>query len=666
MKKKLVFLCVLGLLYNEELFADQITKQSDRETDFDTIIVTASKQSNKAASSRNVSSNTVSQAKLEAAGVDDTKKLSRVLPGLNIQNSGNLLFPAISLRGISSAQDFYSPAITFYVDGVPQLSTNLVQSLIDVEHVTMMKGPQATLYGRSAQGGIVNISTAKPNNIFRGYIDNGVASRKGYHSRLNLSGPLVEDLFYGSVTLLRQSQPGAFNNPSTGSHRLGGSNENTGNIKFRLAPITAPWEVNFSATEDRTHSTQDTYLDFKNTHSRKLLTSAGSLDPRMHRRTHSQTLNGSYDFGDWLLTASSAWQQLKYERRFPYGPYSAQSSEHWDQNTQEIRAATQGDNRLWDGVFGLYRLDIDESRQTSTTDSSVTSQSLAMYMDGTLHVSQFDLGAGLRVSHDKAKTHYGNNSAWSAGNNSDNQVLGQFSVGYLLTPDWRIYTRVAQGYKAAGFTITPQAGTRAEPFSAEKSINYEIGSRYEIDDFQLQSAVYYTHTKNMQLYSGPMGFQTLQNAGSANAFGIEADAKWLFAPGWAATLNGNLAHSKFASNVTADDYANNRVPFIPKYGAGFSVDGLVATLIGTVMPRITVNVTGPLYFDGSNQLRQGSYSTTDISLGWQANERITVSGYINNIFDRRYRTYGYARGNNAFAQFNEGLTAGVNIKVDLF
>ena len=666
MKRKLIYLSVLGLLYNEELLAEQISKQSDRENDFDTIIVTASKQSNNAASSLNVSTQTISKTKLEAAGVDDTKKLSRVLPGLNIQNSGNLLYPAISLRGISSAQDFYTPAITFYVDGVPQLSTTLIQSLIDVDHISMMKGPQATLYGRSAQGGIVNITTAKPNNLFRGYIDGGIASRNGYQSHFNLSGPLVEDVFYGSVTLLRQSQPGAFNNPSTGSKRLGGSDENTGNIKLRLAPITAPWEINFSATEDSTHSTQDTYLDYRNTRSRKLLTSPGSLDPRMHRHTHSQTLSGSYDFGDWLLTANSAWQQLKYERRFPYGPFSAQSSEHWNQNTQEIRAATQGDNRLWDGVLGLYRLDIDQSRKSSSTNSSVSSQSLATYMDGTLHVSQFDLGAGLRASHDKAKTHFGKNNVWSTGNNSDNQVLGQFSVGYLLTPEWRIYTRVAQGYKSAGFTITPQTGSQAKPFVAEKSINYEIGSHYEIDDFQLQSAVYYTHTKDMQLYSGPMGFQTLKNAGSANAFGIEADAKRFFTTGWVATLNGNLAYSKFASNVTADDYANNRVPFIPKFGAGFSVDGMIATSIGAIMPRIAMNVTGPLYFDGSNQLRQGGYTTTDISLGWQTSERITVSGYINNIFDKRYRTYGYARGNSAFAQFNEGLTAGVNIKVDLF
>ena len=79
MKRKLIYLSVLGLLYNEELLAEQISKQSDRENDFDTIIVTASKQSNNAASSLNVSSNTISQTKLEAAGVDDTKKLSRVI-----------------------------------------------------------------------------------------------------------------------------------------------------------------------------------------------------------------------------------------------------------------------------------------------------------------------------------------------------------------------------------------------------------------------------------------------------------------------------------------------------------------------------------------------------------------------------------------------------------
>lgn len=639
----------------------------DEGQKLDTMVVTSSKQSKNAASSKNISSISVSSTELENAGVNDTKDLSRVLPGLNINNSGNLLFPAISLRGISSAQDFYNPAVSFYVDDVPQLSTNTVQALTDVESVEMLKGPQATLYGSSAEGGIINIKSRKPDENYRGVINGGFASRHGYNGHLYLSGPVIEDNLFASMTLLRQSEPGAFYNPSTGSKRLGGSNENVGNIKVRLAPSTKPWELNFSATEDATDSTQDTYLDFNNPHSRKLLTSPGSIDPYLNRRTHSQTLSGVYDFGSWKVTASSAWQQLHYERGMPYGTLMSESAERWKQNTQEIRASTQGEDRLWDGVFGLYRLEKMVDRD-SGVNSHVNSQSLASYMDGTWHVNpKIDLGAGVRFSNDRSDTNYGRqNAANKDGHDNSNQVLGQLSAGYLLTPDWRVYTRVAQGYKPSGFNVTPQAKDSAEPYSSEKSMNYEIGTRYNTDDVQLQSALYYTHTRDMQLYTGPIGSQTLSNAGSANALGLEANAAWIFTPGWRASWSGNVADAKFASNVTTADYANHSIPFIPKFATAASLDGMIITPAGPIMPSIAINLIGPLYFDGSNQLRQSSYSTTDLRLGWQATERVTLSGYINNIFDKRYRTYAYAQGNSAFAQFNEGLTAGMDLKIELF
>ncbi|WP_312754922.1 TonB-dependent receptor plug domain-containing protein, partial [Escherichia coli] len=90
------------------------------------------------------------------------------LPGLNIEKSGNMLFSTISLRGVSSAQDFYNPAVTLYVDGVPQLSTNTIQALTDVQSVELLRGPQGTLYGKSAQGGIINIVTQQPDSTPRG------------------------------------------------------------------------------------------------------------------------------------------------------------------------------------------------------------------------------------------------------------------------------------------------------------------------------------------------------------------------------------------------------------------------------------------------------------------------------------------------------------------
>ncbi|WP_032265926.1 TonB-dependent receptor, partial [Escherichia coli] len=64
--------------------------------------------------------------------------------------------------------------------------------------------------------------------------------------------------------------------------------------------------------------------------------------------------------------------------------------------------------------------------------------------------------------------------------------------------------------------------------------------------------------------------------------------------------------------------------------------------------------------------RQGTYATLDSSLGWQATERINISVYVDNLFDRRYRTYGYMNGSSDVAQVNMGRTVGINTRIDFF
>mgnify|MGYP000354434355 FL=1 len=183
-------------------------------------------------------------------------------------------------------------------------------------------------------------------------------------------------------------------------------------------------------------------------------------------------------------------------------------------------------------------------------------------------------------------------------------------------------------------------------------------------DVTLQAATFYTHTKDMQLYSGPVGMQTLSNAGKADATGVELEAKWRFAPGWSWDINGNVIRSEFTND--SELYHGNRVPFVPRYGAGSSVNGVIDTRYGALMPRLAVNLVGPHYFDGDNQLRQGTYATLDSSLGWQATERMNISVYVDNLFDRRYRTYGYMNGSSAVAQVNMGRTVGINTRIDFF
>ncbi|MEC5341933.1 siderophore yersiniabactin receptor FyuA [Brenneria populi] len=660
------------------LLLPAIANAQTSQQDESTLVVTASKQSSRSASANNVSSTAVRAPALSDAGVTASGKLPRVLPGINIENSGNMLFSTISLRGVSSAQDFYNPAVTLYVDGVPQLSTNTIQALTDVQSVELLRGPQGTLYGKSAQGGIINIVTQQPDSTPRGYIEGGVSSRDSYRSKFNLSGPIQDGLLYGSVTLLRQVDDGEMINPATGSDDLGGTRASIGNVKLRLAPDDQPWEMGFSASRECTRATQDTYVAWNDIKGRKLSISDGSPDPYMRRCTDSQTLSGKYTTDDWVFNLISAWQQQHYSRTFPSGSLIASMPERWNQDVQELRAATLGDARTVDMVFGLYRQNTRETLNSAydmptgpyLRNSSYTSaETLAAYSDLTWHLTdRFDVGGGVRFSHDKASTQYHGsvlgNLFGDSGKSNDDQVLGQLSAGYMLTDDWRVYTRVAQGYKPSGYNIVPTAGLDAKPFVAEKSINYELGTRYETADVTLQAATFYTHTKDMQLYSGPLGMQTLNNAGKANATGVELEAKWQFAPGWTWHINGNMIRSEFTND--SELYHGNRVPFIPRYGAGSSVNGVIDTRYGALMPRLAVNLVGPHYFDGDNQLRQGTYATLDSSLGWQATERMNISVYIDNLFDRRYRTYGYMNGSSAVAQVNMGRTVGINTRIDFF
>ena len=554
------------------LLLPAIANAQTSQQDESTLVVTASKQSSRSASANNVSSTVVSAPELSDAGVTASDKLPRVLPGLNIENSGNMLFSTISLRGVSSAQDFYNPAVTLYVDGVPQLSTNTIQALTDVQSVELLRGPQGTLYGKSAQGGIINIVTQQPDSTPRGYIEGGVSSRDSYRSKFNLSGPIEDGLLYGSVTLLRQVDDGDMINPATGSDDLGGTRASIGNVKLRLAPDDQPWEMGFAASRECTRATQDAYVGWNDIKGRKLSISDGSPDPYMRRCTDSQTLSGKYTTDDWVFNLISAWQQQHYSRTYPSGSLIVNMPQRWNQDVQELRAATLGDARTVDMVFGLYRQNTREKLNSAydmptmpylSSTGYTTAETLAAYSDLTWHLTdRFDIGGGVRFSHDKSSTQYHGsmlgNPFGDQGKSNDDQVLGQLSAGYMLTDDWRVYTRVAQGYKPSGYNIVPTAGLDAKPFVAEKSINYELGTRYETADVTLQAATFYTHTKDMQLYSGPVGMQTLSNAGKADATGVELEAKWRFAPGWSWDINGNVIRSEFTND--SELYHGNRVP----------------------------------------------------------------------------------------------------------
>lgn len=656
------------------------------------VTVTAAKRS-QASDKLSGSVSVVTSEQLDDAGVRDTGDLARVLPGVQIANGSSLLFPTISLRGVTSAQDFYNPALTFYIDGVPQMPTMAMQTLTDVDRVELLRGPQGTLYGKSAQGGIVDIITRKPDETATGLLDVGVASRDGFHAKGQVSGALVDDLLYGSMTLLSQSQPGNLYNPATGTNHLGGSKSEAGTARLRLAPKGRPWEINLNLAGECTRAYQDTYLPFDDYRRRTIWSSGDAPDPRLRRCSHSESLSGSYETDDWMLTAVSSWQRLHYSDFYAWDVYANWQPERWKQTVQELRLATKPNGRSWDAVIGLYHQQIDQHRDASfaayvpgqiplpVSHGHSQIENLAAYADGTWHLtSKFNLGAGVRVSHDQASTQFSQTATYQAvpgipplfegqGTRQRNHVLGQLSSGYQIRPDLYTYVRIAQGYKPTGFNLAPASAYDATPFGAETSLNYELGVHYEHRDIALQAAVFRTQTKAMQLYTGILGYQTITNAGKSQANGAEFDATWHFAPTWTAGVDGAVTSARFNKFDYSDtvSYTGHRLPFVPRYTAGLHVQGTVVTAVGNFRPGMDVHWVGSQWFDLANTLRQPAYTTIDVRLGWSPTDRVEFTAYAQNLSGRRYRTFAIDSGfSGPIAQANLGRTLGLDMRVNLF
>jgi len=124
----------------------------------------------------------VSAEALEASGIRDVATLSNIAPNVSLDAgtpfSGSDTVLSAYIRGIGQ-NDFafnLDPGVGVYVDGVYLArSVGANTSLLDVERVEILKGPQGTLFGRNTIGGAVSIVTRDPGTdfLFKGSVTGG-------------------------------------------------------------------------------------------------------------------------------------------------------------------------------------------------------------------------------------------------------------------------------------------------------------------------------------------------------------------------------------------------------------------------------------------------------------------------------------------------------------
>ena len=85
------------------------------------------------------------------------------VPGLQVGRAAQT--SAIYIRGIGSGiNKGFEQSAGMYVDGVYQLrSRQFTASLVDLQRVEVLRGPQGILFGKNTIAGAIKVETASPN-----------------------------------------------------------------------------------------------------------------------------------------------------------------------------------------------------------------------------------------------------------------------------------------------------------------------------------------------------------------------------------------------------------------------------------------------------------------------------------------------------------------------
>ncbi len=137
-----------------------------------------------------------SQDSLEKAKIDGGPNLQLAIPNVAF-SKGNFTGFNFQIRGVGSKLVAASgdAGTGIHLNNVPLTASNLFEAeFYDVERVEVLRGPQGTLYGRNATGGVVNVMTAKPVDHFTANIKGELGNFNTQKVRGMLNVPLGDKL----------------------------------------------------------------------------------------------------------------------------------------------------------------------------------------------------------------------------------------------------------------------------------------------------------------------------------------------------------------------------------------------------------------------------------------------------------------------------------------
>lgn len=509
--------------------------------------------------------------------------LTRLTPSLNMQTGIGPADSSFNIRGIGTQGG--SPAqessISTMVDGVVLgSSAQAFMGLLDVQRVEVLRGPQGTLFGKNASGGVIHVVTKDPSDQFSGKVSATYLDRHETRLGFTVAGPLTDSLS-GRIAASGIKDRGYATNVFDGRRTNLQDNWSVrAKLKWNVSNnLTFKWTSDFARIDAR-RGLSTRYLGANNgtalftplpVASRdQLLAEMAPVTPSEENdrinldgeiyddwQSWGHALNVDWQLGEHILSSISSYREFSNIRQpdldaRPVNVLSAVTgvppTTHQHQYSQELRLVAP--ERSWGTyVAGLYYFNQVTDEKSSTDififthlqSSEVQFENIAAFGELTVNLAEGWRGVlGARYAKDYLDFNFevvGGIPGLSRPipyfeNSTDEGDLSlKLAVEWDVAEDTLLYTTIAEGYKGPAFDIGAGTNPLTEVVAPETSLSFEVGLKTQLFDnrLTLNGAIFYTAYDNFQAQSllddgsgtGP-SFH-LVSAGEVSTRGIELD-----------------------------------------------------------------------------------------------------------------------------------------------
>jgi iron complex outermembrane recepter protein len=649
----------------------------------ETVIVTAEKRSEQV---KNVpiSMSVLGENELNNLNIRNFEDLMSQVPGLSVSEA-DPTHPVLILRGINAGGD--GSTVGTYLDETPYGSSNALANgtdtapnldTFDMQRVEVLRGPQGTLYGAGAEGGLIKFVTNAPDTSgFDDAFEIGVS---------DMANGGVGDSFRGMVNVALTDNlalrvvgfdvrtPGYINDPALGLKNVNDVTNYGGRASLLYKP-TDKLSIRFNVLQQQ--------LDDGNDAAEDVIVTNGKISPLFGNYNQNRTAlspNGvryylynatiNYDLNFATLTSATSYTDL---HDYLFGDDTAptvlgadlQGFLHQGKFIQELRLASNPGDSPFDWLVGFYFANehdgLHQDVVTSFHGTPIESLDLdSKYIETTGFAnanyritSNFEIGAGLRYATD-SQSSVENLTVpifenLAGGTSAHNILTWSVDARYHFDDQTMLYARVASGWRPGGPNDLPPSAPPNVPrtFNPDSLTDYELGVKSDLinENLSFDADVYDIQWSDIQLLEVVNNYGINGNGGTAVSRGAEANVTWV--PIDRLKLNVNGAYTD--AYLTADaavvgGVSGNPLPYSPKWSGTLNGDYEFAP-IGAFTPYAGaswhyIGNRGGGFNAGYSELSLPAYNTFDLRAGvsW---DKWSIEIYGKNLND--------AKGIEAFA-----------------